>query len=144
MESFGYEIVQTLIIDLSPDERVKASMNEINANRRLREAAGYRADGEKIRQVKAAEADAESKYLSGVGVAKQRQAIVSGLRASVKEFQEGVSGTDAKDVLTLVMVTQYFDMLQSVGSQAKSTTVFTPTGSGDPADTVRDGVLMAK
>ena len=31
-------------------------------------------------QVKSAEAEAEAKYLSGVGVAKQRKAIVDGLR----------------------------------------------------------------
>ena len=46
---------------------VKIAMNEINASQRLREAASYKADAEKILQVKSAEADAESKYLSGVG-----------------------------------------------------------------------------
>lgn len=34
-------------------------------------------------QVKSAEAEAEAKYLSGVGVAKQRKAIVDGLRSSI-------------------------------------------------------------
>ena len=34
-------------------------------------------------QVKSAEAEAEAKYLSGVGVAKQRKAIVDGLRESI-------------------------------------------------------------
>jgi hypothetical protein len=34
-------------------------------------------------QVKSAEAEAEAKYLSGVGVAKQRKAIVDGLRTSI-------------------------------------------------------------
>lgn len=31
MSAYGYEIVQTLIVDIEPDERVKRSMNEINA-----------------------------------------------------------------------------------------------------------------
>lgn len=33
--------------------------------------------------MKSAEAEAEAKYLSGVGVAKQRKAIVDGLRTSI-------------------------------------------------------------
>ena len=31
MSAYGYEIVQTLIVDIEPDERVKRAMNEINA-----------------------------------------------------------------------------------------------------------------
>jgi hypothetical protein len=50
-------------------------MNEINASKRLKYAVAEKAEGDKILQVKAAEAEAESKYLSGVGVAKQRKAI---------------------------------------------------------------------
>lgn len=53
-------------------------MNEINSSKRLKEAIAEQAEGAKILQVKSAEAEAESKYLSGVGVAKQRRAIVDG------------------------------------------------------------------
>merc|ERR1711998_279903 len=84
MKDFGYQIVQTLVIDVNPDQRVKGSMNEISANRRMKDAAQFKADAEKITLVKAAEADAERKHLSGTGVAKQRKAIVGGLRDSVK------------------------------------------------------------
>ena len=82
--------------DISPDARVKMSMNEINASRRLREAAKEKAEADKIVQVKAAEADAESKYLSGVGVARQRQAIVGGLQDSIIEFSGEIAGTTPK------------------------------------------------
>jgi len=143
MSSFGYEIVEALVTDLNPDVRVKQSMNEINANRRLKEAAQYKADAEKIRMVKAAEAEAESKYLSGVGVAKQRTAIVGGLRDSVNEFQSTVHGTTSQDVLALLMLTQYFDMLLSVGSQAKTTTVLTPFNDHSTASQIRNGTLQA-
>jgi len=71
MKAYGYKIVEALITDLDPAPRVKASMNEINASKRLREAALYKADADKIRQVKAAEAEAEARYLSGMGIAKQ-------------------------------------------------------------------------
>jgi len=46
-------------------------MNEINSSKRLKYAVAERAEGDKILQVKSAEAEAEAKYLSGVGVAKQ-------------------------------------------------------------------------
>lgn len=92
--------------DLEPDLRVKAAMNEINASKRLKEAARERAEGEKIVQVKIAEANAESKYLSGVGVAKQRKAIVDGLRESILGFSGNVPGTTAKDVMDLMLLTQ--------------------------------------
>lgn len=35
MSAYGYEIVQTLIVDIEPDERVKRAMNEINAGKIL-------------------------------------------------------------------------------------------------------------
>jgi regulator of protease activity HflC (stomatin/prohibitin superfamily) len=79
MKDYGYSIVNTLVTNLSPDAKVKASMNEINAAKRLKEAASHQAEAVKIRLVKAAEADAEARYLSGLGVARQRRAIVSGL-----------------------------------------------------------------
>ncbi|KAJ0859079.1 hypothetical protein HanRHA438_Chr13g0608351 [Helianthus annuus] len=76
MSAYGYEIVQTLIVDIEPDEHVKRAMNEINAAARLRMAAAEKAEAEKILQIKRAEGEAESKYLSGLGIARQRQAIV--------------------------------------------------------------------
>jgi len=35
MSTYGYGIVQTLIVDIEPDEHVKRAMNEINAGRSL-------------------------------------------------------------------------------------------------------------
>jgi regulator of protease activity HflC (stomatin/prohibitin superfamily) len=84
METFGLSIIQTLLTDISPAAKVKAAMNEINAAHRLRAATEQKAEADKIRVVKAAEADAEAKYLAGLGIARQRQAIVNGLSESVK------------------------------------------------------------
>jgi regulator of protease activity HflC (stomatin/prohibitin superfamily) len=80
MNSYGYQIHQTLVTDISPDSRVRDAMNRINESRRIKEASAQRAEGEKIVKVKRAEAEAESMYLSGVGVARSRKAIVDGLR----------------------------------------------------------------
>ena len=116
MKDYGYEILNTLVIDLSPDSRVKASMNEINASKRLKEASSHKAEADKVQQVKAAEAEAEAKYLSGLGVARQRKAIVEGLQSSVSEFSSEVSGVGPKDVMDILMLTQYFDTLNAVGA----------------------------
>ena len=94
----------------------------------MREAASYKADAEKILQVKAAEADGESKYLSGMGVAKQRQAIVEGLRDSVSSFSTEVDGAGPQDVMDLLLVTQYFDMLRDMAARGNGNTIFLPHG----------------
>ncbi|RYR32009.1 hypothetical protein Ahy_B01g056985 isoform D [Arachis hypogaea] len=146
MSAYGYEIVQTLIVDIEPDEHVKRAMNEINAAARLRVAATEKAEAEKILQIKRAEGEAESKYLSGLGIARQRQAIVDGLRDSVLGFSVNVPGTTAKDVMDMVLVTQYFDTMREIGAASKSSAVFIPHGPGavrDVATQIRDGLLQA-
>ncbi|XP_024399714.1 hypersensitive-induced response protein-like protein 2 isoform X2 [Physcomitrium patens] len=146
MKTYGYEIVQTLIVDIEPDETVKRAMNEINAAARMRLATLEKAEGEKILQVKRAEAEAESKYLSGVGIARQRQAIVDGLRESVMVFSDNVPGTTPREVMDMVLVTQYFDTMRDIGSHSKNSTVFIPHGVGgarDVADQIRNGLMQA-
>jgi regulator of protease activity HflC (stomatin/prohibitin superfamily) len=118
MRDYGYEIKNVLVTDLSPDNRVKASMNEINASRRLKEAASHKAEADKVKQVKAAEADAEARYLSGLGVARQRKAIVQGLQESVGAFSSEVEGATPKDVMDILLLSQYFDTLSAVGANS--------------------------
>jgi len=118
MNQYGYEILETLVTDLSPDNKVKASMNEINASKRLKEASSHKAEADKVQQVKAAEADAEARYLSGLGVARQRKAIVQGLQESVEGFSNEVPGATPKDVMDILLLTQYFDTLSSVGANS--------------------------
>jgi regulator of protease activity HflC (stomatin/prohibitin superfamily) len=145
MGTYGYEIVQTLIVDIEPDVGVKRAMNEINAAARMRVAALDKAEAEKILQVKRAEGEAEAKYLSGLGIARQRQAIVDGLRDSVIQFSDNVPGTSAKDVLDMVLVTQYFDTMRDIGASAKNSTVFIPHGPGavkDIQEQIRNGLLQ--
>ncbi|XP_071709886.1 hypersensitive-induced response protein 1-like [Rutidosis leptorrhynchoides] len=147
MSGYGFEIVQTLIVDIEPDQHVKRSMNEINAASRMRVAANEKAEAEKILQIKRAEGEAESKYLSGLGIARQRQAIVDGLRDSVLAFSENVPGTSAKEVMDMVLVTQYFDTMKDIGASSKSSAVFIPHGPGavkDIASQIREGLLQAE
>ncbi|VAI32515.1 unnamed protein product [Triticum turgidum subsp. durum] len=147
MSAYGFEIVQTLIVDIEPDAHVKQAMNEINAAARMRVAANEKAEAEKIVQIKRAEGEAEAKYLSGLGIARQRQAIVDGLRDSVLGFSVNVPGTTAKDVMDMVLITQYFDTMKEVGASSKSSAVFIPHGPGavrDIATQIRDGLLQGQ
>jgi len=131
MEGFGYGILKALVTDIDPDAKVKMSMNEINAAQRMRVAATERGEADRILKVKAAEGDAQSKALQGRGIADQRQAIVAGLRDSVDEFRKSVPGTTAKDVMNLVLMTQYFDMLKEIGASSRSNAILIPHSPGN-------------
>lgn len=120
MSEYGIQIITSLLADIRPDGDVKNAMNEINAQMRLREAMSYKADAEKIMQVKAAEAEAESKYLSGMGVARQRKAIVEGLKDTVSDFTGSVAGTGAQGVMDLLLLTQYFDVLRDIAKKSNA------------------------
>ena len=112
---------------------------------RLRVATNDKAEAEKIMQIKRAEGDAESKYLAGLGVSRQRQAIVDGLRDSVLAFSGNVPGTSSKDIMDMVLMTQYFDTMKEIGASSKSNAVFIPHGPGavsDVASQVRNGLLQ--
>jgi len=126
MNEFGFNIVQALITDIVPDDKVKAAMNDINAAAREREATVSRAETEKLLLVKKAEAEAESKRLQGEGIANQRKAIVEGLRESVQSFSTSVEGASAKDAMAMVLLTQYFDMMKEVAGSNRSNTVMMP------------------
>ena len=134
MTGFGYEIVNVLVTDIIPDEKVKAAMNDINAAQREQVAASARGEAEKILVVKRAEAEAESKALQGSGIANQRKAIIEGLKDSIKEFQSVVDGTSTSEVMQLVLVTQYFDTIKSIGELDKTNTLFLSHSPGAVQD----------
>ncbi len=146
MDDFGYGIIQALVTDIDPDAKVKEAMNEINAAQRLRVAASEKGEADRILKVKAAEADRESAALAGKGIAEQRTAIVDGLRESVDMFQKTVPGSTAQDVMTLVLMTQYFDALKDIGAHSKNTTILlphSPASVPDIASQMRDAMIAA-
>lgn len=146
MIDFGFEILNSLVTDIEPDQKVKEAMNEINAAQRLRVAATEKGEAEKIIKVKAAEADAESKALQGRGIANQRMAIIDGLKESVDDFQKSIPGSSAQDVMNLVLMTQYFDTLKEIGADSKTNTLLIPHGPGamnNLADQLREAMLTA-
>jgi regulator of protease activity HflC (stomatin/prohibitin superfamily) len=147
MAAFGYEIVNVLVTDIVPDPKVKSAMNDINAAQREQVAANARGEAEKILVVKKAEAEAESKALQGQGIANQRKAIIEGLQASIEQFQKVVEGASAKEVMQLVMVTQYFDTLKSIGESDRTNTLFlshSPTTVKDISEQILQSMLVAE
>ena len=147
MKTYGYAIDQALVTDIQPDEKVKAAMNEINAAQREQVAASARGETEKILKVKQAEAEAQSKALQGEGIANQRKAIIEGLKASVESFAAAVEGTTAKDVMMLVLITQYLDTMKDIGAQDKSNTIFvshSPGALGELFQQMQDAIMIGQ
>jgi regulator of protease activity HflC (stomatin/prohibitin superfamily) len=142
MAAFGYEIINVLVTDIIPDAKVKSAMNDINAAQREQVAAAARGEAEKILVVKKAEAEAESKALQGEGIANQRRAIIEGLRGSIEDFQKSLGDTSAREVMQLVLVTQYFDTLKSIGELNKTNTLFL-SHSPSAVQSVSDQILQA-
>lgn len=144
MGAYGYNLEHILMVDIIPDPSVRKAMNEINAAQRMQLASVFKGEAEKILQVKKAEAEAEAKYLGGVGVARQRQAITDGMRENILNFSHKVEGTSAKEVMDLIMITQYFDTIKDLGNSSKNTTVFIPHGPGhvrDIGEQIRNGLM---
>lgn len=145
MPNFGYAILRTLVTDIRPDDSVKKAMNEINAAQRLRLAAVEKGEAEKIIKVKQAEADAESKILQGQGMAGQRKAILDGLQASLDAFQEKISGSTTTEVMSLILMAQYFDTLKEMGSNGKLNTILvphSPSALGDFYQQIREAIVV--
>ncbi len=146
MDDFGYGILKALVTDIDPDPKVKEAMNEINAAQRMRVAATEKGEAERILKVKAAQAEAESKALSGKGIADQRRAIVDGLRESVDEFARSVPGASAQDVMNIVLLTQYFDTLKEIGAASTTNTLVvphSPSAVADMAEQIRNSLLTS-
>ena len=131
MDDFGYSIIKSLITDIDPAPNVKSAMNQINATARLLVAAQNEAEADKIRQVKSAEAEAESKKLQGEGIAQQRAAIIEGFKDSINDLKQ-VTGSEVEtqDVMNMVMMVQYFDALRAIGTSGQNYAVLIPYGAG--------------
>jgi len=144
MKQFGIVVVQALMTDMQPDATVMAAMNRIQAERRNREAAMEKAEAEKIIAVKNAEAEAEAKHLSGMGTAKMRQAITDGFKGSI-ESMKSTCGMNPQEVVHMMLVTQYLDVLKNFAESGKATMVVPhgPSAIQDIEQQVRNGFMQA-
>ena len=144
MQEFGFNIVNTLVQDISPDARVRDSMNSINAAQRDRVAAQSLAEADKIKRVTQAEAEAESKRLQGEGVAAQRKAIALGIAEQYEMLRKVGIESSAEQLL---LMTQYFDTMQDVARNGRSNVLYLPSNPGavgSMGDEIRSAMLQAQ
>lgn len=138
MESYGYDIIKTLVTDIDPDEQVKEAMNRINASEREKIAAQYEGDAQRILIVEKAKAEAESKRLQGQGIADQRREIARGLEESVEVLNK--VGINSQEASALIVVTQHYDTLQSVGEHTNSNLILLPNSPQAGSDMLNNMV----
>ncbi|MEM9929641.1 MAG: SPFH domain-containing protein [Bacteroidota bacterium] len=132
METYGYNIVRALVTDIDPDATVKSAMNRINAAEREKLAAEYEAEADRIRIVAKAKAEAESKRLQGQGIADQRREIAKGLEESVDILNS--VGINSQEASALIVVTQHYDTLQSMGENVNSNLIMLPNSPNAGSD----------
>ncbi|MFG6685324.1 SPFH domain-containing protein [Mariniflexile sp. HNIBRBA6329] len=124
MLDYGFDIIKTLVTDIDPDPQVKEAMNRINAADREKTAAQYEGDAARILIVEKAKAEAESKRLQGQGIADQRREIARGLEESVLVLNK--VGINSQEASALIVVTQHYDTLQSIGQHTNSNLILMP------------------
>merc|ERR1740121_3479016 len=130
MGKFGYDVVKVLITDLLPERSVLNAMNEINASKRQRQAAYEKGEADKVLKIKASEADAEGKRLSGVGMAQMRSAMAQGFKDSMVFMQE--SGMSSNEAMHMMVMTQYLDTLKEFANGKSS--IMVPHGPSAVTD----------
>ena len=138
MIDYGYDIIKTLVTDIDPDAQVKAAMNRINASEREKVAAQYEGDAARILIVEKAKAEAESKRLQGQGIADQRREIARGLEESVEVLNK--VGINSQEASALIVVTQHYDTLQSIGEHVNSNLILLPNSPQAGSDMLNNMV----
>ncbi|MDA8923920.1 SPFH domain-containing protein [Flavobacteriaceae bacterium] len=138
MINYGYDIIKALVTDIDPDAQVKEAMNRINAAEREKVAAQYEGDAARILIVEKAKAEAESKRLQGQGIADQRREIARGLEESV-DVLNGV-GINSQEASALIVVTQHYDTLQSIGEETNSNLILLPNSPQAGSDMLNNMV----
>ncbi|MDO6759663.1 SPFH domain-containing protein [Tamlana sp. 2_MG-2023] len=138
MLDYGFDIIKTLVTDIDPDAQVKAAMNRINASDREKTAAQYEGDAQRILIVEKAKAEAESKRLQGQGIADQRREIARGLEESVEVLNR--VGINSQEASALIVVTQHYDTLQSLGEETNSNLILLPNAPQAGSNMLNDMV----
>ena len=148
MAIFGYEIVNVLVTDIVPDAK-----GEVGHERHQRRAART---GGRQRPRRSGE---DSGGQEGRGRSREQGAPGPGNRQSAQghhrrpaglpsnSSRRSSEGASAKEVMQLVMVTQYFDTLKSIGESDKTNTLFlshSPGAVKEVSDQILQSMLVAE
>lgn len=118
INSYGYEVIQTLTSDIEPDMHVKSAMNRINAADLEKLAAESEAEALKMNMLAKAKAEFESKKLEAEWISNQRLQTARSLTESLNLLEKtGITSTEAS---ALLMITQHYDTLQAISNDGNS------------------------
>lgn len=127
LAEYGYNVTKTLCVGyFFADQGVADADRQIAEKRNEVESTKLSADADKIRVVKAAEAERDAHELQGEGIARQRAAIADGLRDSFRAH--GGPTPSTKEISELLLISENFDTLRAIG-RGNTSTIFLPQTS---------------
>lgn len=128
MAQTGYSIMNTTIVEISPDDVIKKAMNQVYASERNREAARNNADAKYVEVVREAEAQKECKRLQGEGTALQRIEMLKGYEQGVNDMCKQFD-LNAKDIMNYVVKIQQLEMNSAIATSPNAKVIFMPANS---------------
>lgn len=114
--AYGYIIEAVLVDQPQPSDEVQSSFNRVIASQRLLEAARNEGEAQRIKLVKAAEAEAESKKLQGEGIANMRTAIADGIYDSMAKIKKAAPGLNDAEILGFLTDTNRLDTISGAAA----------------------------
>ena len=133
MGPVGYLINRVLVTDIVPSPQVRQAMDNINIANRNQVSAKAQGEADRIKVVAAAQAQAEAKQLQGQGIANERIAIAKGFKEAIEMIKESAD-VPGEEAYSMLLFTNWTDMLSAVGTSPNSTVVFIPSGPGGLSD----------
>ncbi len=114
--TYGYIIEAVLVDQPQPSQDVQDSFNRVIASQRLLDAARNEGEASRIKLVKEAEAEAESKRLQGEGIANMRKAIAAGIEESMKAIKKAAPALSDAEIMDFLTDTNRLDTISGAAS----------------------------
>jgi hypothetical protein len=115
LQPYGIKVESLLLVDIKVSKELHKAMTKKEVARRNISTARDNAEAAKIRVVKAAEAQADAEALSGAGTAREREAMLDGMRSSIASFYEANPDIPPQECYDTVMLLQYLQTLELSG-----------------------------
>ncbi len=124
LSQFGYTLDSIQVRDIKLEASVMSAMNKVIESQKLKEAAINEWEAEKIKQVKAAEADKEAKVLIWQWMAGQRMEIAKWFRESVEMIASADKSLDGDKILKFLLDSSRIETLNNIGTSEKTKLVY--------------------
>jgi len=124
LATFGYTLDSIQVKDIQLESSVMNAMNRVIASQNLKEAAINEWEAEKIKFVKQAEADKESKILIGQWMAGQRMEIAKGFKESVDMIRGADKSLDGDKILKFLLDSSRIETLNTIGLSSGSKLIY--------------------